>query len=65
MDTRPGSADECCPAWTGTKHATRTDMLNGQTAFSTGEFHMWASETGKYVDDGIFFSRYRKGKIKL
>ncbi len=23
------------------------------------------SETGKYVDDGIFFGRYRKGKIKL
>ena len=40
-------------------------MLNGQTAVSTGEFPMWVSETGKYVDDGIFFGRYRKGKAKL
>ena len=42
-----------------------TGMLNGQTAISTGEFPMWVSETGKYVDDGKFFGRYRKGKIKL
>ncbi len=42
-----------------------TGMLNGQTAISTGEFPMWISETGKYVDDGIFFGRYRKGEIKL
>lgn len=26
------------------------------------EFPMWVSETAKYVDDGIFFGRYRKGK---
>lgn len=31
-----------------------TDMLNGQTALATGQFPMWVSETGKYVDDGIF-----------
>ena len=42
-----------------------TGMLNGQTAVTTGEFPMWVSETGKYVDDGVFFGRYRKGEIKL
>lgn len=42
-----------------------TGMLNGQTAATTGEFPMWVSETGKYVNDGIFFGRYCKGKIKL
>ncbi len=42
-----------------------TGMLNVQTAISTGEFPMWVSETGKYVDDGIFFGRYHKGEIKL
>ena len=39
-----------------------TGMLNGQTAVATGEFPMWVSETSKYVDDGILFGRYRKGK---
>lgn len=38
-------------------------MLNGQTAVTTGEFPIWVSETEKYVDDGILFGRYRKGKI--
>ena len=42
-----------------------TGMLNGQTALATGQFPMWVSETEKYVDDGIFFGRYRKGKIEL
>ena len=42
-----------------------TGMLNGQTALSVGEFPMWVSEVGKYVDDGVFFGRYRKGKIQL
>ena len=42
-----------------------TGMLNGQTALATGKFPMWVSETEKYVDDGIFFGRYRKGKTKL
>lgn len=42
-----------------------TGMLNGQTVLSTGEFPMWVSETAKYVDDGKFFGRYRKGKIQL
>jgi len=28
-------------------------------------FLMWVSETEQYVDDGIFFGSYRKGKIKL
>ena len=38
-----------------------TGMLNGQTAVATGKFPMWVSETNKYVDDGIFFGRYRMG----
>ena len=38
--------------------------LNGQTALATGQFPMWVSETSKYVDDGIFFGRYRKGKVQ-
>ena len=41
-----------------------TGMLNGQTALATGQFPMWVSETGKYVDDGIFFGRYRKGRVE-
>lgn len=41
-----------------------TGMLNGQTALSTGQFPMWVSEAGKYVDDGEFFGRYRKGKTE-
>ena len=41
-----------------------TGMLNGQTALATGKFPMWVSETGSYIDDGIFFGRYRKGQIK-
>ncbi len=40
-----------------------TGMLNGQTAVATGLFPMWVSQTDKYVDDGIFFGRYRKGRI--
>ena len=40
-----------------------TGMLNGQTALATGQFPMWVSETEKYVDDWIFFGRYRKGKV--
>ena len=42
-----------------------TGVLNGQTMLSTGKFPMWVSETGKYVDDGEYFGRYRKGKIQL
>lgn len=38
-----------------------TGMLNGQTALTTGKFPMWVSETDSYIDDGIFFGRYRKG----
>ena len=41
-----------------------TGMLNGQTALATGKFPMWVSETAGYVDDGIFFGRYRKGPVK-
>ena len=41
-----------------------TGMLNGQTVLAEGEFPMWVSETSKYVDDGIFFGRYRSGKVK-
>lgn len=40
-----------------------TGMLNGQTAVTTGEFPMWVSETAQYVEDGIFFGRYRKYKV--
>ena len=40
-----------------------TGMLNGQTALATGQFPMWVSETEKYVDDGILFGRYRKGRV--
>ena len=42
-----------------------TGMLNGQTALATGQFPMWVSEADKYVDDGMFFGRYRKGKTIL
>jgi len=42
-----------------------TGMLNGQTAVITNQFPMWVSETSKYVDDGIFFGRYRKGKVTV
>jgi hypothetical protein len=42
-----------------------TGMLNGQTILEKGEFPMWVSETDKYVDDGLFFGRYRKGKVQL
>ena len=38
-----------------------TGMLNGQTAVNTGQFPVWVSDVDKYVDDGIFFGRYRKG----
>ena len=40
-----------------------TGMLNGQTAVATGKFPMWVSQSDKYVDDGIFFGRYRKGQV--
>ena len=40
-----------------------TGMLNGQTALATGKFPMWVSQADKYVDDGIFFGRYRKGQV--
>ncbi len=40
-----------------------TGMLNGQTAVATGQFPMWVSQTDQYVDDGIFFGRYRKKQI--
>ena len=42
-----------------------TGMLNGQTILEKGEFPMWVSETEKYLDDGKFFGRYRKGKVQL
>lgn len=41
-----------------------TGMLNGQTAINTGKFPMWVSQADQYVDDGVFFGRYRKGQIK-
>ena len=42
-----------------------TGMLNGQVAVNTGRFPMWVSDADKYVDDGIFFGRYRKGQTKI
>ncbi len=42
-----------------------TGMLNGQTAVATGQFTMWVSDADKYVDDGIFVGRYRKGQVTL
>ena len=42
-----------------------TGMLNGQTIIETNEFPMWVSETAKYVDDGIYVGRYRKGKVTV
>ena len=41
-----------------------TGMLNGQTAINTGKFPMWVSQADQYIDDGVFFGRYRKGQIK-
>ena len=41
-----------------------TGMLNGQTALATGQFPMWVSQADQYIDDGVFFGRYRKGQIK-
>ena len=42
-----------------------TGMLNGQTAVATDKFPIWISETDQFVDDGILFGRYRKGKLSL
>ncbi len=42
-----------------------TGMLNGQTALATGQFPVWVAEEAKYVDDGVLFGRYRKGKTRL
>ncbi|MBR6027893.1 MAG: DinB family protein [Clostridia bacterium] len=39
-----------------------TGMLNGQTAVATGQFPMWVSQADQYVDDGVFFGRYRGGQ---
>ena len=42
-----------------------TGMLNGQTALSTGSFPVWVSDADKFIDDGIFFGRYRAGQTKI
>ena len=42
-----------------------TGMLNGQTALSTGSFPVWVSDADKFIDDGIFFGRYREGQTKI
>ena len=42
-----------------------TGMLNGQVAVATGQFPMWVSDADKYIDDGVYFGRYRKGPTKL
>ena len=41
-----------------------TGMLNGQTALATGQFPMWVSQADQYIDDGIFFGRYRQGQVR-
>ena len=40
-----------------------TGKLNEQTAVATGKFPMWVSQADQYVDDGILFGRYRKGRV--
>lgn len=40
-----------------------TGMLNAQTALAVGRFPVWVSEESQYIDDGIFFGRYRKKQI--
>ena len=42
-----------------------TGMLNGQVAVATGKFPMWVSDADKYIDDGVFFGRYREGQTKI
>ena len=42
-----------------------TGMLNGQTALSIGSFPVWVSDADKFIDDGIFFGRYRGGQTKI
>ena len=42
-----------------------TGMLNGQVAVNTGKFPMWVSDADKYIDDGVFFGRYRSGQTKI
>lgn len=42
-----------------------TGMLNGQVAVNTGRFPMWVSDADKFVDDGVFFGRYREGPTQL
>ena len=42
-----------------------TGMLNGQVAVNTGKFPMWVSDADKYIDDGVFFGRYRQGQTKI
>ena len=42
-----------------------TGMLNGQTALATGKFPMWVSDADKFIDDGVFFGRYREGPTKI
>lgn len=39
-----------------------TGMLNGQTTVAKGDFPVWVSDADKFVDDGILFGRYRKGR---
>ena len=41
-----------------------TGMLNGQTALATGQFPMWVSQADQYIDDRIFFGRYRQGQVR-
>lgn len=38
-----------------------TGMFNGQVAVNTGEFPMWVSDADRFIDDGVFFGRYREG----
>ena len=37
-----------------------TGMLNGQTALAKGQFPMWVSRADSYINDSIYFGRYRE-----
>lgn len=40
-----------------------TGMLNDKTYDRKGQFPMWVSESGQFIDDGILFGRYRYRNI--
>ena len=42
-----------------------TEMPNVRVAVNTGEFPMWVSDADKFIDDGVFFGRYREGQTVI